>query len=809
MSENELNVKFGAQIAGVVDGSQGAANAVEQSVIRMKESIAGLNEQVATIGNAFNMVGQAIMVGMAGEKILGLAEKTADYAHNMELASQKTGMSVQSLQGWAFAASFAGGSAETLTTGMRKFSQEIVHAKEGDEKAIGAFQKLGISMSDLANLNTDELLMKIADAFKVHADGASKSAEAVTLFGRSGLNLIPILNMGSDGVREMMKTAKDLGVVMSDDDVRAAAKFEQQEKLLTATTDGLKRKLGMELIPVLSGLIEYFQGLVKAGNEEEVRIQSLLLPIQTLISIFEGLKFVIQELEVFSISTFSVIMDGLGGVGKAALRLVHGDFAGAVSAVKTAKTDIVNDLNNMGDQMVANAQKTSDNLASIWHGQQTKIKLPKMEKGGGDEPDIPIIPKGATGELEEWKAELEKSQMQIINGERVFNEMSVADQQAFWEKKLTLIRGNGDKEKKLREQVINEIYSAVQKKQSEEIAAANELFATKMSIAQKETEAKKAELDRQYALGDISAQQKLQQELALDTALEALEMQYFEEWKKVEEKRPGTKQKIADELLKIETKYNAAILKDTQKTDDEVQKSWQNTLKPITSAFEQSLTEMLMKTKTWQQALNSIWKSILSMFIKTLVTDKLNNYVAGLAKELEATKLYGSLEAAWDKVWSSIKIALGMATTTELTAIKAGASIESKAIAIPNAISEITINAGTAAAGAASSQAGIPVVGPELAIAAAAEMLAMVMGFASGISAAGGYDIPSGVNPLVQTHSQEMILPKELANKVRGMTGGGGNTYIQALDAGSFFDRKGAVMLKSFKKQLRNSHVRF
>ena len=107
MSENELNVKFGAQIAGVVDGSQGAANAVEQSVIRMKESIAGLNEQVATIGNAFNMLGQAIMVGMAGEKILGLAEKTADYAHNMELASQKTGMSVQSLQGWAFAASFA------------------------------------------------------------------------------------------------------------------------------------------------------------------------------------------------------------------------------------------------------------------------------------------------------------------------------------------------------------------------------------------------------------------------------------------------------------------------------------------------------------------------------------------------------------------------------------------------------------------------------------------------------------------------------------------------------------------------------
>ena len=86
----------------------------------------------------------------------------------------------------------------------------------------------------------------------------------------------------------------------------------------------------------------------------------------------------------------------------------------------------------------------------------------------------------------------------------------------------------------------------------------------------------------------------------------------------------------------------------------------------------------------------------------------------------------------------------------------------------------------------------------------------MVMGFASGISAAGGYDIPSGVNPVAQLHQQEMVLPKDLANRVRGMTGGGGgNTYIQALDAGSFFDRKGATIIKSMKKQLRNSHVRF
>jgi hypothetical protein len=34
-------------------------------------------------------------------------------------------------------------------------------------------------------------------------------------------------------------------------------------------------------------------------------------------------------------------------------------------------------------------------------------------------------------------------------------------------------------------------------------------------------------------------------------------------------------------------------------------------------------------------------------------------------------------------------------------------------------------------------------------------------------SAAGGFDIPAGVNPLVQTHAQEMILPASIANPLR------------------------------------------
>lgn len=91
-------------------------------------------------------------------------------------------------------------------------------------------------------------------------------------------------------------------------------------------------------------------------------------------------------------------------------------------------------------------------------------------------------------------------------------------------------------------------------------------------------------------------------------------------------------------------------------------------------------------------------------------------------------------------------------------------------------IKTVTAHAAEAGAGAAASQAGIPIFGPVLAIAAMGAMVSAVLGLIA--SASGGYDIPGGVNPLVQAHGGEMILPAPLADRVRDMTGGGGGLTV-------------------------------
>jgi hypothetical protein len=93
-----------------------------------------------------------------------------------------------------------------------------------------------------------------------------------------------------------------------------------------------------------------------------------------------------------------------------------------------------------------------------------------------------------------------------------------------------------------------------------------------------------------------------------------------------------------------------------------------------------------------------------------------------------------------------------------------------------------------AAAEAYAAEAGAPVVGPILGAAAMVAALSAVQGLLGSMpSAAGGFDIPAGVNPVTQLHQREMVLPAEIADQFRN-GGGGGQVIINvaAIDAKSF-----------------------
>lgn len=239
----------------------------------------------------------------------------------------------------------------------------------------------------------------------------------------------------------------------------------------------------------------------------------------------------------------------------------------------------------------------------------------------------------------------------------------------------------------------------------------------------------------------------------------AMEIKFWAEKLAITTKGTADYLAIHSHLVDLEEQINKRNIEQQKKAAKEVQDRWVATFDAIPKAWEQAIRGMRNTTASW----GAFFKGIL----RSLALD----YAAFEARQVVIHN------AAWlEKKKATI----------------AGYALEMVQSAISTAVA-VANYAYVAAAAAWAAMAGIPFVGPFLAPAVAFGTLAAVFALASGIhSAAGGYDVPAGTNPLTQLHAQEMVLPAELANKVRGMTdgeGGGGNTYhIHAMDAKSFAD---------------------
>jgi hypothetical protein len=132
-----------------------------------------------------------------------------------------------------------------------------------------------------------------------------------------------------------------------------------------------------------------------------------------------------------------------------------------------------------------------------------------------------------------------------------------------------------------------------------------------------------------------------------------------------------------------------------------------------------------------------------------------------------------------------------------------------------SALSQIGANAATAGSGAYAATAAIPVVGPAMAPAAAASAYAGALSFTGLIpSAAGGFDIPAGINPLTQLHEREMVLPAKHADTIRNLEGiqqqptsqsfNFNITAMNARDVKRLLENEGGALVKSLRGQLRN-----
>jgi len=298
------------------------SKAANDAFVRMEDA----TSRLGMLGSVLGRLGPAGLIVGASVAAVGygmhqLVVPVAEVGEELNKLSQKTAVSVEALSALLYASELSDVSAESLTKALKFLSTAMFDAKVKGGEGSAALKAFGVSALDAQGQirPTEQVLLDLAEKFAAMPDSAEKAALAVKLFGKNGLDMIPMLNQGRDGLTEMMEEAKRLGLVMSADAARAAEEFNDNMKRLHAVNEGVQRQIGSALLPILADLTEQmFLAKTEAGGFTS-ELQAITHNRQQVLTFLEevatGLGF-IAESAVLAKRVISQPFDSLSVVAK-------------------------------------------------------------------------------------------------------------------------------------------------------------------------------------------------------------------------------------------------------------------------------------------------------------------------------------------------------------------------------------------------------------------------------------------------------------------------------------------------------------
>ncbi|MDF2589828.1 MAG: hypothetical protein K0S41_3669 [Anaerocolumna sp.] len=206
------------------------------------------------------IIGAAVIsgTGLAIGGLMALADSTAGTADKWDKLSLRTGIAVEELQRWGYAAGQSGADISVLETGMKKLSNTMIDAQNGSESAKSAYEQLGISMTDLATMTPEQTFESVMTALAGMEEGALKNSIGNDLLGKSYTELKPLIAQGADGMQALKDRADELGIVMSEKAVNSGVVFGDTLADAKASLDGVKNGIMADLIPQLTNMLNWF-----------------------------------------------------------------------------------------------------------------------------------------------------------------------------------------------------------------------------------------------------------------------------------------------------------------------------------------------------------------------------------------------------------------------------------------------------------------------------------------------------------------------------------------------------------------------
>lgn len=277
----------GTAYVQIVPSAQGIKGSIED-VLAPEAAAAGKKSGGAfgaALGGAAKVgvmaIGAIATVGRAGvdagKALYGAAADAAAYGDNIDKMSQKMGLSIEAYQEWDAIMQHSGTSIESMQSSMKTLANAV-------EKGNGAFERIGMSEEAISQMSNEDLFAATITALQNVDNETERTYLAGQLLGRGATELGALLNTSAEDTETMRQRVHELGGVMSEDSVKAAAAFQDSLQDMQTAASGLTRRFTAEMMPGITSIMDGVTGIFSgSGGKEKITagITSIIDSIST------------------------------------------------------------------------------------------------------------------------------------------------------------------------------------------------------------------------------------------------------------------------------------------------------------------------------------------------------------------------------------------------------------------------------------------------------------------------------------------------------------------------------------------------
>jgi len=708
--------------AGATEHTGKAAEAVESMGSKIAGSAGGIKSTLNTLGEGFAKV-SGVFVTLAavvggGAFFKEAMSESSKMTGEVTRLSRTLGISAEEANTLNTALGDIYSDADTYTSAFQKFTMQLRRNEDG-------MQSMGLSTRDAAGHLRDANAV-FTDAIKLVGDykpGIDQTAAAQKLFGKSIDDVMKFQKLNNEVLEDAKQKNQELGLIVTQENVEANKKYKAAMNDVGDVMTAVMKTVGDAVMPAFTELANY---LASTGPTVVAVFKGALTG---LLLVFRGLQVVVKTVTAVIFEFINSVIDQVGNLSDLISNVLSGNWSKAADAAVRMKDRTIASFTNIKDAAVDAAKEASNafanDLGGLWGDKTASQSAPgKGKKQMGDLKETKEKAPSRTGQ---WETELADQKVAYEKANDL-RELDKAAEEKFWQDKLKTAGITSQEQLEVRKKISTEELAIMKDQRQKEDALEEERIANAQKVGLAALDARRAESQNLVALGLMTNDQMIKEDEKLEDERSRITKQGIDARIALLMKDPTKNvvalRKLNDDLDAEEQEHSTKMRALEIKGNQEMVKDYQDAFNKIGSAFSSTVTSLMTHQMTWAAALKSMMASTLST---------ISNFI---------TQILVKKAAAW---------------ATEKALTMAG----------------ISADAAKAGSGAASSQASIPYVGPILAVAAMAAIFAATMGMQSNVkSARGGYSIPSGVNPLVQTHEEEMILPKAESNAIRDMANG-------------------------------------